>query len=83
MVKPFEKAVFSMMPGDVSDIVETQFGYHLIKLIEKKHAETTSFKDARERIEGYLQQTKSQKALVEYLKTMRDSAKITTAMPAD
>ncbi len=83
MVKPFEKAVFSMMPGDVSDIVETQFGFHLIKLTDKKHAETTSFEESRQRIEGYLQQTKSQKALVEYLKSMHDAAKITTAMPTD
>lgn len=83
MVKPFEAAVFSMMPGDISDIVETQFGYHLIKLTDKKHASTVSFDEARERIRGYLQRNKSQQALVEYLKTMHDTAKITTNMPAD
>jgi len=35
-VKPYEEAVISMQPGEVSDLVETQFGYHIIKLIDKK-----------------------------------------------
>jgi peptidyl-prolyl cis-trans isomerase D len=62
MVKPFEDAVFSMAPGSISEPIETDFGYHIIKLTEVKGA-AQSFDDVRAQIRGELMY---QKALVKF-----------------
>ncbi len=49
MVKPFEDAAFSLKPGEISDPVKSQFGYHIIR-VDK--VETTSFDDARPTLEA-------------------------------
>jgi peptidyl-prolyl cis-trans isomerase C len=74
MVKPFEEAAFSGKPGEISGIVETQFGYHLIKVVEKKPEATMPFKDAKERISDYLKQEKVQKEIDAYLAKLKQKA---------
>lgn len=45
MVQPFEDVVFDMEEGEVEGPVKTQFGYHIIKLVDKKNPENMSFED--------------------------------------
>jgi len=76
MVPPFEKTAFALKPGEISPVVETQFGYHIIKLTEKKAAGTTDFKDVKANIEEFLKGQKINEAIQKYLADVRKTAKI-------
>lgn len=54
MVKAFEDAVFAMSPGQIEGPVETEFGYHVIKVEEKRDATQATFEEAREEIRDTL-----------------------------
>jgi peptidyl-prolyl cis-trans isomerase D len=54
MVKAFDDAVFSMKPGDISQPVETEFGYHIIRLAGIRAGKAKSFEEARPEIESEL-----------------------------
>ena len=62
MVPEFDKAVFSMETGEISNPVKTQFGYHLIKLNAKKEAKEYAFDEIKEELRGVVDKEKQQKA---------------------
>jgi peptidyl-prolyl cis-trans isomerase D len=60
MVPAFDEAIFAMQPGAISDVVKTQFGYHIIRLEEIKPAATQTLAEATEKITGILQRKEAE-----------------------
>jgi peptidyl-prolyl cis-trans isomerase C len=81
MVKPFEEVVFVLKPGEVSDIVETDFGYHLIKSVDKKPGGTIAYKDVKDRLSQYLSQQKVRKEVTSTIKELKAKAKVERFLP--
>ena len=76
MVKPFEEAALALKPNEVSDIVETRFGYHLIKVYEIKPEQTLAYADVQDRITQRLKQEKIEKDAAQYLDELKKDAKL-------
>ena len=76
MVPQFEQAAFALKPGEMSDIVETQFGYHIIKLTEKKDGNAPKLEELKEKIATFLKGQKTQKAVFDYVTNLRKESKV-------
>jgi peptidyl-prolyl cis-trans isomerase C len=76
MVPPFEKAAFELKVGQVSDVVETRFGYHIIKATGHKDAGVVSFDEAKDDIIGRLAQNKRQELTNKYIGSLKAKATI-------
>ena len=60
MVPEFDQAVFAMQPGTISDLVKTQYGYHIIKLVDKKTATTKPLAEVRQQLTDQLAYQRAQ-----------------------
>ncbi len=78
MVPEFDKVAFSLQPGQLSNIVKTQFGYHLIKVTAKKPAGIIPFDKIKDRIAQHLKTDKLKKEVPQYIEALKAKAKIVT-----
>ena len=76
MVPAFEKAAFAMKKGEISNIVKTRFGYHIIKLADKKEASTVPFADAKDKIISHLKAMQMRAVKDKLLKDAKQSMKV-------
>ena len=79
MVEPFQKAVEAMQPGDISDPVETQFGWHVIKLNDVREKSAPELEQMKDQIKENLQKEAVDAALT----SMVEEAEITRTTPED
>ncbi len=76
MVAPFEQAAFALEVGEISDVVQTQFGFHVIEVTEKLESAVVPLEQVSQNIGQYLGQQRQAEALAAYVDELREDAEI-------
>jgi len=76
MVEPFEKAVFALQRGEISEVVQTQFGYHIIRLEDRRGGDTAPVGEVADKIRDYLGQQKLQSEVETLVMTLRNEGEV-------
>jgi peptidyl-prolyl cis-trans isomerase SurA len=76
MVPAFEKAAFSLKVGEVSEPIRTNFGWHILKVEERRAVGVTSYEEMRPKLELQLRQQKTEKFVDQYVQELKKKATI-------
>ena len=76
MVPPFEQAAFALKAGEMSEVVETQFGYHIIKVADKQDSRVVPIEEAKGQIQDYLTQQNRHAETELFVNALKAKAKI-------
>lgn len=75
-IPEFEKPCFKLKVGEISNIIETPLGYHIVKCIGKKAPEKKTFEESKDYIKNYLFTADMEEKYVRWVRSMRDQATI-------
>ncbi|KQC09866.1 MAG: hypothetical protein APR62_13050 [Smithella sp. SDB] len=75
-VKEFDDAVFLQEKNVIGPVVTTEFGYHVIQVLDRKPAKTIALNEVKDRISAFLEQQKRTKAFADIMKKLQQNAKI-------
>jgi peptidyl-prolyl cis-trans isomerase C len=76
MAKPIEDAAFKMQPNEVSEIIKTQFGYHLVKVYDKKPEKILAYGEIKDLLAEHMRKEKTEKETAKYIAELMKDAKI-------
>ena len=80
MVPEFDKVAFELKTGDISEVVTTKFGYHIIKKTGEQPAEKRSLDKSKEVITRFLKERETRKQVTQFLEEQQKAAKIETLL---
>lgn len=81
MLPEFSEAAFKLEKGKVSDPVKTQYGFHLIKVTDKKETHVVPFAEAKEKIIAFLKNQKKREAVNNLIVSVRQKADVKVNLP--
>ena len=83
MVPAFEEVAFALKPGEVSDLVETPFGVHILRLEERRESRLLSLEEVREQLRDYIREEKMEAAVEEEIVRLREEGEVEVLIPLE